>query len=96
MVCYTVPLVAAITHLLLKRNIAGWKANINHQWLSLLLIGGSVFGLVDHLWNGELFLLTENLAVDIMLGITITIAILIVWTIVILLNKTKQIKKIKI
>ncbi len=95
MVCYTVPLIAAISHFFMRRNITSLKNSINHRWLSLLLAGGAIFGLVDHWWNGELFLLGENILIDLMLGVTITIAIVFVWAVIILLNKSKQQKNIK-
>jgi len=95
MVCYTVPLVAAISHFIMRKNISNLKDSISHRWLSLLLAGGAIFGVVDHWWNGELFLIGENILSDLMLGVTITIAIVIIWVIIITLNKSKQHKKIK-
>ena len=95
MVCYTVPLIAAISHFFMIRNITSLKNSINQRWLGLLLAGGAIFGLVDHWWNGELFLLGENILFDLMLGVTITIAIVIVWAVIIKLNKSKQQKNIK-
>ncbi len=76
MVCYTIPLVAAIISSVVwgsqRRGPAGW-------WLNLLLYGGALFGLVDHLWNGELFLLGEAPLMDLLLGATITAVIFGGW-----------------
>jgi hypothetical protein len=76
MVCYTVPLAVAIVSSILwgirKRGPAGW-------WLNLMLYGGGIFGVVDHLWNGELFLTGRALVMDLMLGIAITAAIFTGW-----------------
>jgi hypothetical protein len=47
--------------------------------LNLLLYGGAIFGFVDHLWHGELFLIGETSVMDLMLGITITVAIFAGW-----------------
>ena len=88
MVCYAVPAVAAIVHYGLRKSKASWKKSTSQLWLSLLLSGGAIFGIVDHLWNGELFLFGENLIIDLLLGVTITFAIVIAWFIAITLNKT--------
>ena len=95
MVCYAVPTVAAIAHFIMRKNITSWKGNTYHLWLSFLLAGGAIFGLVDHLWNGELFLIGENLLLDIMLGISITVAIIVIWVVMTYLDKTKSKKLVK-
>jgi hypothetical protein len=63
---------------------------------NLLLAGGAIFGLVDHLWNGELLLLGENLFLDLMLGVAITAAIFIVWIVFVSLDKTQIQKPVKV
>ena len=88
MVCYVVPAIAAIVHYGLRKSNTSWKKSTSHLWLSLLLAGGAIFGMVDHLWNGELFLFGENLLFDLLLGITITIALVVAWFIIIALNKS--------
>ena len=92
MVCYIVPAVVAIIHHGLRNSNASWKKSTSHLWLSLLLAGGAIFGVVDHLWNGELFLFGENLFLDLLLGVTITVAIVIAWFFIITLNKSTMIK----
>lgn len=92
MVCYTVPLAAAIGHYVMRRNIVSWKENANHLWLSLLLAGGAIFGLVDHWWNGELFYIGENIIMDLLLGITITISIFVIWIVTLHIDKIKSYK----
>lgn len=76
MVCYTIPLVAAIISSIAwgsqRRGPAGW-------WLNLLLYGGAMFGLVDHLWNGELLLTGGAPLMDLLLGATITAVIFGGW-----------------
>ncbi len=69
MVCYTIPLGAAIVSAILWGSMKKGPAGL---WLVLLLCGGALFGVVDHLWNGELFLIGENIASDLLLGCTIT------------------------
>ena len=88
MVCYAVPTLAVIVHYILKRNIAGWKKSVHHLWLSLLLAGGAIFGVVDHWRNGELFLIGEEPLIDLMLGVTITLAIFVAWAVIVTLKKT--------
>ena len=88
MVCYVVPAIAAIVHQGLRKSKTDWKKSTSHLWLSLLLTGGAIFGLVDHLWNGELFLLGDNLFLDLLLGITITVAIVVAWFVIITLNRS--------
>ena len=90
MVCYTVPMVAAIAHVIMRRNITSWKQSTDHLWLSLLLVGGAIFGLIDHWWNGELFYIGKNIVMDLSLGVTITVAIFIAWIAITKLNKTKM------
>lgn len=76
MVCYTIPLAAAAISSIVwgfrGRGPAGW-------WLNLLLYGGALFGAVDHLWHGELFLISETWKMDLLLGFTITAAIFGGW-----------------
>ncbi|MFH1100891.1 MAG: hypothetical protein V1726_02495 [Methanobacteriota archaeon] len=92
MVCYAIPTVAALIHYVSRKTKTNWKHNVHHLWLSLLLAGGALFGVVDHLWNGELFLIGENIVSDILLGITITSVIFIIWAIMVTLDK-RSIKK---
>ncbi len=48
---------------------------------------GALFGVIDHWWNGELFLVSENLGSDLLLGVAITITILVVWGIMVVVSK---------
>jgi len=96
MVCYAVPAVAAIIHYGTRKKVESWKTSTHHLWLNLMLLGGAIFGIVDHLWNGELFLIGENIASDLLLGVAITTAILASWAIIIALNKTTEKKPVKI
>ncbi len=77
MVCYIIPLVAAIITSTIwgaqRRGPAGW-------WLMLLLCGGAVFGVVDHLLYGELLLFSPGaLPMDLFVGGAITTAIFGGW-----------------
>ena len=95
MVCYAVPTAVAIAHIIMRKNISSWKESTHHLWLSFLLAGGAIFGVVDHWWNGELFLIGENILMDIMLGITITISIVAIWAVLRTFDKTKEKKLVK-
>jgi hypothetical protein len=79
----------------MRKNVSTWKKSTYHLWLSLLLAGGAIFGVIDHWWNGELFLIGEEPFLDLMLGVTITLVIFAVWAISIVLNKTGVNKPIK-
>jgi hypothetical protein len=95
MVCYAIPIIAAIAHGIMRKK-TNWKDSVHHLWLSLLLTGGAIFGLVDHLWNGELFLIGENILMDLMLGIVITIVILVIWGLLLVLEKTTIKQPVKV
>lgn len=58
--------------------------------LNLLLLGGAVFGIVGHMWNGELFLIGPNPVMDLLLGITVTIVIFCVWLVIVAASKAKE------
>lgn len=81
--CYTVPTAAAIVTTL------WWRKNrsLKTWWLILMFYGGSLFGVVDHLWNGELFLISENWVKDLGLGVVITGGIILIWGIILGLSK---------
>lgn len=82
MVCFTVPLVTAIISSVVwsiqDRGPVGW-------WLNLVLYGGALFGVIDHIWFGEFLLGFQNLFSgttplgDLLLGFTITGAIFGTW-----------------
>jgi len=75
-VCYTIPLAAAIISSVVwgvqKKGPAGW-------WLNLLLYGAALFGVVDHIWNGELLLIGKAPLMDLLLGVTATSVIFGSW-----------------
>lgn len=82
--CYAVPVAGAIV-----TSVLWSKArNIKILWLNLLFWGGALFGVIDHLWNGELFLVSENIVSDLMLGVTITVAIMVWWGVMVFVSKT--------
>jgi hypothetical protein len=82
--CYTVPIAGAVV----TSFIWGRNKNIKVWWLNLMFWGGSLFGFIDHLWNRELFLISDNIASDMLLGTAITIAILAIWAITVIVSKS--------
>jgi uncharacterized membrane protein YoaK (UPF0700 family) len=74
--CYAAPAVAAIVHYVLRKKNVSWKMSRHHRWLNLLFAGGAIFGIVDHLWNGELLAFSVR---DMMLGLMITAVMLVCW-----------------
>ena len=81
--CYTVPLAAAITTTFIWKK----KGTLKLWWLTLMLYGGSLFGVIDHLWNGELLLVSENWLKDLCLGGVITAGLILTWRIILGLAK---------
>lgn len=82
--CYTAPLAGAII------TSVAWKRtkSVKLWWLNLMFYGGALFGVIDHWWNGELFLISENIAKDLSLGLVISAVILITWGIMLAYSKT--------
>ena len=81
--CYTAPLVGAIV-----TSVAwGRTKSVKIWWLSLMFYGGALFGVIDHWWNGELFLISENIVSDLLLGVVITTLILVGWGITVFFSK---------
>jgi hypothetical protein len=93
MVCYIITTTAAIIEYIRNRKI---KENKSHKnWLNLMFLGGALFGIIDHLWNGELFLISANWASDLTLGFTITAGIIGSWGLIISMPKiTNSIRNI--
>lgn len=77
MVCYILPTIGAI--LVHAKRKVGRKDDEPGLWLSHLLAGGAIFGIVDHWWNGQLTLIGPNPVNDILLGAAITVAIFAYW-----------------
>ena len=89
MVCFIVPTAVAIVHVIMRKKMTSLKNNVHHLWLNLLLVGAAIFGLVDHWWNGELFFIGENIILDILLGIIITITVFVIWIVFLTIDKSK-------
>jgi hypothetical protein len=78
--CFSVPTAGAlVTSFLCSRS-----RSVKLWWLNLMLWGGALFGLIDHLWNGELFVVPANLASDLALGAVITAGIVALWGVVVI------------
>jgi len=84
--CYTAPLVGAVITTVAWNRTKGVKV----WWLMLMFYGGALFGVIDHWWNGELFLISENIVSDLLLGLTITVVILFSWGIAIAYSKRNK------
>ncbi len=79
MACYFVPLAAAAVTYMVRRKGTGGARGF---WLNIMLLGGALFGGIDHFWNGELFLITSTWMSDVALGLTITASIFGTWGII--------------
>ncbi len=73
--CYLGPTTAAIVTTFVWKS----KKTLRLFWLMLMFYGGSLFGIIDHLWNGELFLVSKDWVKDVMLGIVITVGTILAW-----------------
>jgi hypothetical protein len=56
-----------------------------------MLYGGALFGVIDHLWNGELFLISGNIVSDLLLGVVITAFIIISWAAILIISRSNPI-----
>ena len=88
--CYVVPAVAALVLFGMRKNIPSMKHDTKLHWLNLMFVGGSIFGAVDHLWNGELFMLGEKPLMDLALGVTITLVILFAWKMLVIYDNLSK------
>ena len=79
MVCYIVPTIATVIQFIRRGN----KKDQHNYWLNLMFLGAAFFGIIDHLWNGELFLISQNWVMDLALGFTITGGIIGGWGLII-------------
>lgn len=84
MVCYIIPTTAALIEYIRNRKI---KQKPHKNWLNLMFLGGALFGIIDHLWNGELFLISANWVSDLTLGFTITAGIIGSWGLIVSMPK---------
>ena len=85
MVCYAVPLAALLITAFRRKLLK--KTDVEGFWLNLLLLGGALFGVIDHFWNGELFLLGPNILTDLALGTTITGGTFAAWGVIVFREK---------
>jgi len=90
MVCYTIPTITAVVVHFIRGKKPSWKDSQKYKSLNLLLFGGAIFGIVDHLWNGELFLVGSDIVSDILLGFAITATILAAWGVMVYLEEMSK------
>jgi len=88
MVCYAIPLVGALLCHVWRTH--GHEKQQKYFWLNLMLGGGAIFGVVDHLWNGELFLVGPNILSDLALGVAITATTIAAWALVVRLSAVPE------
>ncbi len=73
--CYLGPTTAAIVTTFMWKG----KKTLRLFCLMLMFYGGSLFGIIDHLWNGELFLISKDWIRDLSLGVVISLGIIVAW-----------------
>ncbi len=81
--CYLGPTTAAIVTTFMWKT----KKTLRLFWLMLMFYGGALFGVIDHLWNGELFLVSKEWVKDLSLGVVITVGIILAWAGILALAK---------
>ena len=81
--CYIAPVMGAVV----TSVVWSKTKSIKVWWLNLMFYGGALFGVIDHLWNGELFLISGNIVSDLLLGVTITAIILVSWGVMVRCSK---------
>lgn len=89
--CYTIPLTAAIITAITKKKIKTPYSN----WLNLMLWGGSIMLVIDHLLNGELFLIGKNIGKDLLVGVAMTAMTFLAWGAMIFVHKFLKVRKIE-
>ena len=81
MVCWIVPLIATVIAFVGRK--VSRRKDAQSFWLNIMLLGGTLFGAIDHLWNGGLFLIGTNWLMDMALGCTITLGIATGWGVIV-------------
>lgn len=74
--CYVVPAVAGIIHYFSGKKSKKLINRPDQKALTLLYAGGAIFGIIDHIWNGELLRFSYS---DLLLGLIITLGITVFW-----------------
>jgi len=102
MACFIVPLTQAIATTVYRKRVESQKSKVERQdsfitrnlkTLELMLWGGSMMLLVDHLVNGELF--AWNLREVLTIGVPMSVVVTAVWAIWCYAKERKVVKKEK-
>jgi hypothetical protein len=91
MVCYSVPLLASIILFLKGKYIQ--KNDRSLRLLNIILGGGAFMLVIDHVWNGELFLIGNDIVSDLLLGVMMTIGAVVFWSVILFAEKAKNTEK---
>jgi len=99
MACFIVPLTQAIATTVYRKRVESQKSKVERQdsfitrnlkTLELMLWGGSMMLLVDHLVNGELF--AWNLREVLTIGVPMSVVVTAVWAIWCYAKERKAVK----
>ena len=85
--CYAAPVAAAIIHFIFRKKAISLKGDKHHKWLNIMFLGAGVFGVVDHIWNRELFAFGLS---DMILGLFITLALVVSWAVMVTVDKMSE------
>ena len=81
--CYIAPVIGAVV----TSGVWSKTRNVKVWWLTLMFYAGALVWIIDHLWNSELFLISENIVSDLLLGVVVVAVILIAWGITAIYSK---------
>lgn len=90
MACFLVLLASAIGLHGVRSKVRVRLPEIN--MLLLMTWGGALALIVDHVWNGELFLVSPNLLWDLLLGCAMTLALVAIWSLYVLATRVSSSK----
>ncbi len=84
--CFIIPAVVTLGHYVARKKVPSWKNSMDHVWLNLMLLGGALFGFVDHVWHGEALLSGSSIN-DLLLGVIVTMVTIASWIMIIALRR---------
>jgi hypothetical protein len=99
MACFIAPTTAAIITTSLRKKI---PAKYHMEWLIMLLWGGTIMLIVDHIISGELVayppFLTANpskmIPEILTTGVIMTVSVICIWLVMLFINKKVKVQKI--
>jgi hypothetical protein len=92
MTCYIIPLMATLVHYGMRKKYPALGADPRQGRLTMMLGGASVFGVIDHAWNGQLMMVSASIGMDLALGTIITAAVVGLWALMTAVQSRSPVK----